>query len=113
MALKTLENIEEIGGFGVNHEPQVSRNGKFIHINHDTNTIVFTIQNGAIKENGVNGCQIDTIIETAKIILTGLNKNFPCEENEIAIKHLRLSLEMLRRRKQDRENRGVEGYERA
>ena len=32
------------------------------------------IQNGPIKENGVNGCQVDTIIEATKAIIEGLNK---------------------------------------
>ncbi|RKZ98977.1 MAG: hypothetical protein DRQ46_00440 [Gammaproteobacteria bacterium] len=96
MALSTLKGIEL---------------GDFITVDHDTNTISFKIQNGAIKENGLNGCQVDNMIETAKIIIEGLNKNFPSDFNTFAIEGLDKSLIALKERKKDREHRGVEGFE--
>ena len=63
-----------------------------------------------MKEVGINGCQVDTVIETAKLILEGLNKNFPCRENSIAITKLDEAVMWLKKRKADREKRGVEGF---
>ena len=91
MALETLKGVEEIGGFRVNqfYEDETIkavRWNEYIEIDHEVNTIKFTIQNGPIKENGVNGCQVDTLIHAAKHII------FELED-----------------RKADREKRGVEG----
>ena len=85
------------------------RPSNFIYIRQDKNSIAFTLQNGPVKEVGVNGCQVVTVIETAKLILEGLNKNFPCRENSIAITKLDEAVMWLKKRKADRENRGVEG----
>ena len=115
MALETLKDVKEIGGFEVNHlEKRVTPDEyeklrKFVNINHDENTITFKIQNGPIKEAGVNGCQVDTLIHAAKAILEGLNKNFPCEENALAINKLDLAIGWLNERTKNREKRGVEG----
>ena len=57
----------------------------------------------------MNGCQVDTLIETAKIIIEEFNKGFPCEENEATIHYLSAALYMLGERKRDREIRRVEG----
>jgi hypothetical protein len=130
MALETLKGIKEIGGFKVldqnnleSSHPELHKDGKLdwdkfdkevkpnypITIHHDRNILSFTIQNGPIKENGVNGCQVDTVIETAKIIVEGLNKKFPCRENAMVITKLDEALLWSMKRKQDREKRGVEG----
>jgi hypothetical protein len=71
--------------------------------------ISFRIQNGPIKEVGVNGCQVDTLIEAAKLIVEGLNKQFPCRENSLIITKLEEALLWSMKRKLDREKRGVEG----
>ena len=83
MALKTLKGVKKIDGFKLNHindhdfmEP-TERRKNYIEIDHCFNEISFTIQNGPIKEVGVNGCQVDTLIETAKLMIEGLNKNYP------------------------------------
>jgi len=119
MALETLKNVEEIGGVrivrgkGANmtwDEFDESRKENPIHITDRLNTISFRIQDGPIKEAGVNGCQVDTIIATAKVILEELNKKFPCRENSIAITKLDESLLWLGARTANREKRGVEGY---
>ena len=93
MALETLEN---------HHAP-------FITVNHEENTIQFKIQKDPIGEVGINGCQVDDMIATAKTIIEGLNKKFPCRENSVAITKLDESLMWLEKRKKDREDRGVEG----
>ena len=131
MALETLKGIKKIGGFNVivmdelreKYPEKFNESGamdykwfekeirpeNFIYVRNDVNSISFTIQNGAIKENGVNGCQVETMIETAKIIIEGLNKEFPCRENSLAITKLEEALMWLRERTRNRIERGVEG----
>ena len=134
MALETLKNIKEIGGFPVVTTEDANKIFKVmtsptgiskpmftdeewtdwrskhpIMINHEANTISFRIQNGPIKEVGINGCQVDTIIHAAKKILEGLNAKFPSEYNELAINKLGMALAHLAERTKNREQRGVEG----
>lgn len=131
MALETLKEVEEIGGFKVidmnkirESNPEMFRPDgsmiyhlfdekirpfNFIYVRHDVNSISFNIQNGPIKEVGLNGCQVDTLIETAKVMIEGLNKKFPCRENAMVITKLDEALMWSNKRKQDREARGVEG----
>ena len=131
MALETLKNVKEIGGFSVvnmtelkNEKPEMFnesgqmdyrkfeteiRPHNFIYVRDDVNSLSFTIQNGPIKENGVNGCQVTTIIEAAKIILENLNKQFPCRENSMTITKLDEALMWQDKRTKDREKRNVEG----
>jgi hypothetical protein len=123
MALETLSDVKEIGGFEIGRVNQIKNENdfdgydnyrdalkKFVIINCSTNTIAFKIQNGPIKEVGVNGCQIDTMIEAVKLIIEGLNKESPCRENSIVITKLDEALLWLGKRKSDREKRNVEGY---
>jgi hypothetical protein len=131
MALETLKGVRTIGGFNVvvmdelreQFPDKFNESGamdykwfekdvrphNFVYVRHDVNSLAFTIQNGPIKEHGINGCQVDTIIEAAKAILEGLNKQFPCRENACAITKLDEALHWLEHRKKDREKRGVEG----
>ncbi len=131
MALETLKGKKEIGGFKIvvmdelraKYPEKFNESGSmdykwfekeirpnnFIYVRNDVNSISFTIQNGPVKENGVNGCQVDTIIETAQIMIEELNKKFPCWENDQAINGLETALIALKNRKHDRELRGVEG----
>jgi hypothetical protein len=81
----------------------------FVYVRHDKNSLSFTIQNGPIQESGVNGCQVDTIIEAAKTILEGLNEKYPCRENAVAITKLDEALLWLEKRTRVRIERGVEG----
>lgn len=135
MALGTLKGIEQIGGFKVVvmdelrekfpekfnesgamdykwFEAEIRPNA-FVYVRNDMNSLSFTIQNGPVKEHGINGCQVDTVIEVAKLIIEGLNKNFPCRENAMAITKLDEALLWLMKRKLDREKRGVEGINKA
>ena len=122
MALETLKDVKEIGGFIVMQDRPKNADGfvdwdlfdeqrkrQPIYIDHDLNMISFRIQNGPIKENGINGCQVDTIIEAAKVILEGLNAKFPCRANSKAISRLDEALMWLEKRTKDRTKRGVEG----
>lgn len=109
MALETIENLKSIGGFSVTGGVSNFSKDRPIFIHSETNQLAFLIQKGPIKENGVNGCQVDTIIETAKLIVEGLNKQFPCRENAMVITKLDEALMWSAKRKTDREARQVEG----
>lgn len=131
MCLEVLSGVESIGGFEVVcmddlrfvFPEKFSENGsmdwkwfeteirprKHIYLRKDKNSLAFTLQNGPIKEVGVNGCQVNTLIEAAKIIIEGLNAKFPCRENAVAVTKLDEALMWLEKRTKDREKRGVEG----
>lgn len=135
MALNTLKGITKIGGYDVvvmdelreKYPEKFNESGSmdymwfekdvrpknFIYVRHDKNSLAFTLQNGPVLERGINGCQVDTVIEAAKVILEGLNKEYPCRENAEAIRKLDEALLWLMKRKLDRENRGVEGHNKA
>lgn len=114
MRLETLEGIEEINGFKILNMDLLSREPKdlfnesgdpnyFVYAWHKEHSLTFVMQSGPIKEVGVNGCQVDTLIHAAKIIIEGLNKKFPCRENSLVITRLEEALFWLDKRKQDRE----------
>lgn len=125
MALETLKTVKEINSFKVMTEkdrvinPETNkidweatdekRKEYPIAIDFDKNMISFRIQKGAIKKNGVNGCQIDTMIEATRLIIEQLNGMYPCLENENCLFHLEQALKSLVERKKDRIERGVEG----
>lgn len=126
MALETLKDIKSIGGYDVLSERPINSTGgidwplfdelretKPIYIDHDVNMISFRIQNGPIKENGVNGCMVGTLIHAAKIILEGLNEKFPSKYNDRSIHDLSMAIEAQDQRTKDRQNRGVEGLSKA
>jgi len=73
--------------------------------------ITFLIQDGPIKEFGINGCQIDALLETWLDIVKQFNKNFPCRENSISITKVEEALLWQLKRKLDREARQVEGLD--
>ena len=67
-------------------------------------------QGGPIKENGVNGCQVDDLIVIAIDRLQHFQRGqYRCEENANALRALGEALYYLQLRKVDREARGVEG----
>ena len=76
-------------------------------------SVTFIGQGGPIKEVGVNGCQIDDIIEFAKDVITVFNQRFPCRENSMIITKLDEALLWSMKRKADRDKRGVEGTSQA
>ena len=119
MALETLKGVTEINGHKVIRldeaktlpEFKSSTDGEFdwdkydkyrelfhISITDSLNMISFKIQDGPIKENGHNGCQVDEVIATAKLIIEGLNAKFPCRENSMVITKLDEALMWLQKR---------------
>lgn len=80
-----------------------------ICVDHKQNMISFKIQYGPIKENGVNGCQVEDMIATCKHMIEGLNEKFPCMENNKIIMNLDDALQWSKDRTKNREKRGVEG----
>lgn len=121
MALETLKGRDKIDGFNVWHvdEKEIAEKGKNfkcsesypIIIDHVNNGIRLKIQNGPIKEgNGVNGCQVDSLVQAASIIITAFDGKFPCSENGVAIDALRIAINAMKMRKERREREGTEGY---
>lgn len=106
MSVKVLREVTSIGDVAVTYKR--SQNS-FIYVDEEHNEITFKLQNGPIKEVGVNGCQVDTIIETAKAIIEMFQETHPCRENMEAIVDLNDALRHLADRKRNREKRNVEG----
>jgi len=73
------------------------------------NVLTAKIQDGPIKEVGVNGCQLDDVVSWVRQLLKQFDEKFPCKENINAITHLEHSIRWLEQRRIDREKRGVEG----
>ncbi len=118
MALETLKEFNEINGFevrrccedmGVPIPVYISGSRAPVYIDEDANIIAFRIQKGPIREAGINGCQVDTLIETARLMILNLNKKFHSVHNVEALVHINRALDALERRKIDRLARGVEG----
>ena len=80
---------------------------------HGPKQVTFKLQDGPIKEVGVNGVQIDDVIEWVKTVIEGFNARFPCRENSMIVTKLDEALLWSLKRKLDREKRGVEGKDKA
>lgn len=105
-----FEGVTQIGEFKVDTDSGGAvGHDAYVAISEDGAMISFTLQQGPIKEIGVNGCQVDTIIEAAMMILQGLDEKSPCPENALAINSLENALIHLEMRKRDRTQRGTEG----
>lgn len=135
MALETLKGVKKVGSLEIltmddlkKERPELFgesgqmdykkfeseiRPNYFCYVRHDVNSLSFTIQNGPIKEVGVNGCQVTDIISVAKHIIEELNKKFPSRENSMTITKLDEALMWQDKRTTDREARGVEGLSKA
>lgn len=66
-------------------------------------------QNGPVPEAGVNGVTSEALLAVLIHRTEELNKNFPCEENERAIEHMKDALAAFEERTAKRIARGVEG----
>ena len=110
MALETLKGIKQIGGFNVvvmdelreQHPEMFNESGSmdykrfeaeirpknFVYIRYDVNSISFTLQNGPMKEVGVNGCLVETMICAALVILEKLGESKGSSDFKFAINHL-------------------------
>jgi hypothetical protein len=117
MALETLEGVDKINDVDIAHlDSAIPKEeylelikNKFIIHGKENNTVIFKIQDGPIKESGLNGCQVSDMIAVAKHIISGLNDKFPCDENKVTLYHLSKALEAQEARTKNRETRGVEG----
>ena len=71
-------------------------------------------QDGPVKENGVNGVQVEDLLEAAmgRLQFLSLAKDgaFACRENGEAIEHITEALQALNARTRRREAEGTEGY---
>lgn len=128
--LETLKGVKEIDGFAVidmdtirtTHPDLFDASGAmnwetferdvrpycYIYARHSKNSLSFKLQDGPIKERGVNGCQVDTLIAAAHKMISGLDDKFSRENAMVQIK-LQEAMFWLKERKRDREARGVEG----
>ena len=108
MALETLDGIEKIGGFSIYrdnndyYDDEENEINEYICLFPKANTIAFKLQKGPIKEVGVNGCQVDTLIETARLIIDGLNKKYPSFYNAMTLEYLEMAIKYLDKRTKDR-----------
>ena len=80
-----------------------------IQLRVDKGSISFTLQTGPIKEVGVNGCQIDALIEMAREIIAYFNKQYPCRENSLVLTKLDEAMMWLKERTSRREREKTEG----
>ena len=97
--------LDDRGAGGANHKYSIGSVEQ-----PSTIYTVINFQNGAIKENGVNGCHNEDLIAIVIDRLQGFQSgDFKCRENAIAITKLEEALLWLNKRTADRRKRGVEG----
>jgi len=71
---------------------------------------VVAFQDGPIKESGVNGCHQEDLLSVVIDRLQCFQKGeYACRENAIALTKIEEAMMWLRKRTQDRIDRGVEG----
>jgi hypothetical protein len=92
---------------------QVSDYIQQVNGTHGPKLVTFILQDGPVKEVGVNGVQIDGVVEWARDVIAGFNERFPCRENSLIITKLDEALLWSLKRKLDREKRDVEGRDKA
>lgn len=68
-------------------------------------------QQGAVKENGVNGVTNEALLSILIHRTEVLNKRFPCRENSLAVTKMQEAKMWFDKRTSDRKERGVEGLE--
>lgn len=66
-------------------------------------------QEGTIPEAGVNGAQINDVLDVAVKKLKEFQDKFPCPENEISILGIEAAIAWQNERTANREARNVEG----
>lgn len=118
MAVSFLKDVNQLGSTKVLFFPKDAGTCMVVGdppivVNEGKNSLYFRIQNGPIKEVGVNGCQIDDVLEAVGHILYGFNQALPCKLTKEALDHVYQALRCLDERKTDREERGVEGTNQA
>ena len=110
MAFEVLKGRQTIYGEKVSHaDKEKSQEHAFIHIDHHNNTITLKIQNGPIKEVGVNGCQMEYLAAVLHELIEGHDEINPCRENKIFKSLLEAALAVNDMRTARREKEGTEG----
>jgi hypothetical protein len=71
--------------------------------------IDFIIQDGTIKDNGINGVQVTDMLDFTLKVYQSLNSEVPCPENDLTIKYLSDAKDVQDSRTKNRIKRGVEG----
>lgn len=101
--------LDEPGAGGACHQYNVEgieKNDEGFHMIFST----VNFQNGPIKEHGVNGCHQEDLLAMVIDRLQCFQKGeYACRENAIALTKIEEALMWLRKRTQDRLDRGVEG----
>lgn len=78
--------------------------------NYESDYLELHFQDGPIQEFGVNGTTNEEVMEVLLERLNSLNQPpFNCRENSLAITNLEQALMWLKRRTENRQQRGVEG----
>jgi len=113
MMFKLLK--DEIDGFKIKKLEDLSLEGlqdpelPFVIITEKPTMITFIVQNGPVKEVGVNGCQVDTIVDACISMLKSVDSRVQSRENTHAIINLQHALSWLKEGKRERIKRNVEG----
>ncbi len=76
----------------------------------DGNSLSIKIQDGPIKESGVNGIQITDVLGYCLEVYKSFNSEFPCRENSLTITKIEEALHWQEARTRDRVKRDVEGF---
>ena len=109
MALETLREVTHIGGEKVDRVNWRHEKSDRIQINDVHNSLTVKLQAGPIKENGVNGCQVDVLFHILRGIFSTFQRNYPCPENSQILEHIGASIELLEERTKRRTKAGTEG----
>jgi len=74
MSLKALMGVKYINGNKVKHTSRYSKaNSKeFIKVDQNFSTLTFKLQSEPIREIGVDGCNVEDVIEIARILVANL-----------------------------------------
>lgn len=88
----------------------IFKGNSFVKVDPEKSTIEFKIQDGPIKEVGVNGTQIDEIGKAWLEIIRLFQFQFPCRENALTITKIEEALMWQNKRNENRIARNVEGY---
>ena len=119
MSLRVMSDVFDINGYPVFHIDEKGNtatedidDGEYHHIcvDQSSHSVSFTLQEGPIKEEGANGCQVEEVINFLEVYLSKLNTgNFSCRENSVAITKLQEARMWLQERTRVRTKAGVEG----
>ena len=97
MPLEDLKKTDIVGGFFTGHIKD--NGGPFILIDHVDSRISFKLQDGPVEEKGVNGCQIDQLVQVAMQLMIGRDPELTDEFNMSAIGSLKECMAHLENRR--------------